>query len=916
MTIARSRARVISGLVGVAAVIALIAIGPVGPARAAPTTGDVDQITGNGNTSSVLTVPWSQGLLGADNRTVVKPREPSSPLSFMYDDFKNLKVTVSQTDSLVHQAIKVTWSGGKPTGSQFQGDYLQMMQCYGDADAGPDAENCQFGSQGLLPGGSVLNRFVGSRTGKLCAPGATPSTDPARTPGTHDGSSPVLGCDTQEPGGNPSHVLPDDPDDYNIPFIPVGTTNKIYGPAPDYYDQFNSNEVQEANTGSDGTGQYFFQTLTSTEAPGLGCGAVQGNGSARGCWLVIVPRGEYKANGYKINIGDSTTISFLNDSPLGASNWEQRIQIHLNFAPIPNNCPIGSADERQMVGTGLIAQAVFSWQLALNAAAKCRTIYGFSATPESTNTSQLTAKGGIGLAFTTIPIGSEAGRLNGGGPGDLGVPLVYAPVGISAVTFAFNINLSTGYIATPVKLTPRLMAKALTQSYKKDLSDFDNNHPGLAWAKNNPETIVKDPEFQKLNPNVPKSIGSGSPTAPLLTEDHSALNQQVGAWIQSDKAARDWLAGKPDENGMVVNPNYKALKLNNPPAIDSYPRADPTCFDYGKTNDSPPKEMIKCALDQLPYVNGFDEGAALVRAANNPEGANWDPLKLAPDGSTGWWGNGGVEPAGSTFMWAVTDSASLTNHGLVPADLCDASGNHCVGADTASVTTALGAAKADSTGLLHINPAHPGSGAYPLVDVTYAAVRTEQSAPALQAYAALINYAAGQGQTPGVSPGQLPHGYLPMPQALRDKAKAAAATLLGGNQSTPPGGGSVPGGGSLGGGIGAAGGQPGILPNGSGNGSGGLGTGGGGAGASNPGGTAGPSSGQSRAGPPSPITPSPLPAGQIPAKLSAGSTPRTPPGAVRWALLVVAIAGLVGASISRLTKLAPKVVPLLHRIRR
>ncbi|MBO0885529.1 MAG: hypothetical protein J2P17_35390, partial [Mycobacterium sp.] len=102
------------------------------------------------------------------------------------------------------------------------------------------------------------------------------------------------------------------------------------------------------------------------------------------------------------------------------------------------------------------------------------------------------------------------------------------------------------------------MAKALTQSYKKDLSDFDNNHPGPAWAKNNPATILQDPEFEKLNPNVPTSTKSGSPLAPLLTEDHSAVNQQVWAWIQSDKAARDWLAGKPDENGMVVNPNYNS----------------------------------------------------------------------------------------------------------------------------------------------------------------------------------------------------------------------------------------------------------------------------------------------------------------------------------------------------------------------
>jgi len=357
------------------------------------------------------------------------------------------------------------------------------------------------------------------------------------------------------------------------------------------------------------------------------------------------------------------------------------------------------------------------------------------------------------------------------------------------------------------------------------------------------------------------------------------------------------------------------FKLYQTP-LDSYPRADPTCFNYGKSNDSPPKDEVKCALDQLPYVNSLDEGAALVRAGNNPEGANWDPTKLAPDGSTGWWGNGGVQPAGSIFIWAVTDSASLANRGLVPADLCDASGNHCVGADTASVTSALGAAKADNTGLLHVDPAHPGSGGYPLVDVTYAAVRTDQSAAALQAYAALINYAADQGQTPGVDPGQLPHGYLPMPQALRDKAKVAAATLLGANQPTTPGGGSNPGGsnpggGSFGGGSGPGGGSiPGGGSVGGGNGS----TGGGGG--SNPSGTSGASGGNSATGGTRTITPSPLPTGSVPAQLAAGNTPRTPPGAVRWALLVVAIIGLVGASIPVMAKVAPKLAPLTQKIRR
>src|SRR5262249_9652490 len=153
------------------------------------------------------------------------------------------------------------------------------------------------------------------------------------------------------------------------------------------------------------------------------------------CWLVIVPRGEYKANGSKISAATSSTIDFLNDSPLGASNWAQRIQIHLKFNPLQSNCPIGSAQERETVGTEMASRAVFSWQLALNAAANCTRLFGYTATSEPINTKQVTTDTGVGLAFTTIPIGSETSRL--GTPKPTVPPLVYAPVTASALTFAF-----------------------------------------------------------------------------------------------------------------------------------------------------------------------------------------------------------------------------------------------------------------------------------------------------------------------------------------------------------------------------------------------------------------------------------------------------------------------------------------------
>ncbi|HEX9339459.1 MAG TPA: hypothetical protein VF892_26385 [Pseudonocardiaceae bacterium] len=843
-------------LFGVAAILALSAFGPLDLAHAA------DPITGAGPTDSAVTMSWSQGLLGADNTTVVAPRDPHSPLSFLYPDFQNLKVTVSQTRSLVHEAVEVDWSGLFANGTN--GGFLQIMQCYGDSTSGPAPEDCEFGTPAnLLPSG-LANASAGSRGGSVCRAGAVPSTT-APPVGAEDGSSAADGCDTREPSST-SHIDPTagDPNNYSVPFMPAGTDQLVYQSGlSGFFDQFHTNEVQSATSGTDGTGQDFFQVLTATQAPGLGCGQIEANGQPRDCWLVIVPRGQFDANGFQIH-GISPLVGNPNGSPLGKSLWDQRIQIHLGFAPLAQNCPIGSTKELETVGTGLVSHAVFSWLVALNANSNCSRLYAFTQVPEHTSTTQLAADtGAAGLAFTTIPIGSEVTRVGGGPATDTGPPLVYAPVATSAITFGFNINLpsTNGFDSMPVKLDPRLLAKVLTQSYRLDLPDFfaSGNDPGPAWAQHNPLTLVNDPEFQKLNPTVLDG-GAATSLAPLLTEDHSGVNQQVWQWILTDPAARAWLGGTPDEHGMVVNPNYQKLNLGANP-IDSYPRADPTCFNTGVLGE---KDPGRCSIQLLPYVNNLEDAASRVRAASDPLGPGWDPTALAPDGSTGWWSNATLEGPRTTFMWTITDSANLAAYGLVPAELCDAAGTNCVGPNSTSIGTAVANAKADGGGLLHVDPTAPGAGGYPLVDVTYAAVRTTQPTTALDQYATLIDYAAGPGQTAGVEPGQLPGGYLPLPASLRAQATAAAAALRAG---TSPATGTTPA---------TDNGTPSLPDN------------------VSPAGTGNTPAAPGAASTSPTRQPGGTPSTSRQPALAARFTPGTAPGALRWILLVVVIAGAAG----------------------
>lgn len=767
-----------------AAVLALIALMLPGPANAAGT--GYDQITGVGTTSSAVTATWLQGILDDTNTPIASANADrtdttgttNDPQGFMHSDFAGLSVTVSQTADITHQGVTVKWSGGKPSNvGGFTDNFLQMMECYGDASSGPTPEQCEYGSSGLLNVPAVADG-LGTRYGNLCAAGAVAST--TSPPADLDGGGAVHGCDPAEAPSLDSIAVAPCPSqecsntNFDIPFSPVTDTSAAgldYGEGDStYYSRFNTNEVQEAITSQDGTGQQQFETLTGTQAPGLGCGDVD-NGQPRGCWLVIVPRGTYEPNGYQVNGANSA----LETSPLSASNWDQRIQIHLDYSPVGQFCPIGTP-ALDMDGSQVVTRAMQSWELALNQTAKCSLEYSFIATTEATSTSDITS-GSTGLAFTTIPIGSEAIRSGGSPPSDL-PPILYVPVAISALDFGFNINIGNGYDTTPVELTPLLMAKALTQTYRGDLPDYNSDSAGPSWASTYPTSIAQDPEFLKLNPGL---SDPDIPIAPLLTEDHSALNQQVWQWVQADSTASGWLNGTPDANDakMTVDPDYLSLNLGTT-VVDSYPRAYTGVCGCGGPqvpNSNPPTFYTKDTLDLLPYSLNLDSAAASVLAANNPAQTTWSTGVVSPSGSTGWWQTDGIQPIGSIFMWAASSMSNLAAYGLTAAELCDDSGSSCIAPSTASLTAAVADAQPDSAGLLQVNPASPGNGAYPLVDVVYAAVATNQSAANLSNYVTLLKYAVGTGQTAGTAPGDLPPGYLPLPSSLQSQATDAVAKL-------------------------------------------------------------------------------------------------------------------------------------------
>ena len=466
-----------------------------------------------------------------------------------------------------------------------------------------------------------------------------------------------------------------------------------------------------------------------------------------------------------------------------------------------------------MVGTQVAYRAVSSWQTALNQTANCSKVYSFTATTENEATGDLPGvnggSGSAGLAFTTIPIGSEETRY--GGTASTLPTILYAPVAVTAIDFGFNVNTgATGQLTKPVNLTPSLLAKALTQVYPLDLPDYGgaNGLPGPTWSQKNPQSLLADSAFHTLNSELPSALG-GAPTFPFITGDHSADNQRVWQYIQSDAATASWLDGGTDPNNPVTaDPDYVSLNLGKSPATDQFdeaytgtlpcaqavtdinqcggppdltqPSSTSCTIPAGDTANTATKACTATLRSEnlLPVETNFDQAAAAVLAASDPGNTKtWDPSAKAADGTSGWFDTVGTELPGETFMWTVNDMPDLAAYGLDSAALCDPTGANCVQPSTADVAAALNSATPDSVGLLQVNPASVPSGAYPLVDVVYAAVPTDQSASLLTDYANFISFAAGQGQTTGTAPGDLPPGYLPLTSSLQTQAQSVVTQL-------------------------------------------------------------------------------------------------------------------------------------------
>ncbi|HEX4705594.1 MAG TPA: hypothetical protein VH352_25960, partial [Pseudonocardiaceae bacterium] len=348
---------------------------------------------------------------------------------------------------------------------------------------------------------------------------------------------------------------------------------------------------------------------------------------------------------------------------------------------------------------------------------------------------------------------------------------LYSPVALSGLAIAFNIESQYSFSApanvrqrngvriNSINLSPRLVAKLLTQSYR------DGVVPGATDDAGNPADLTTDPDFLALNPKFKQLTFSSGIASMLVPESPSDATDELWAWVNADPDAHKFINGTPDPYGMKVNPNYANLQLPRP----EFPKDDPACQNF------PAPQTPLCTLDWFPYSATMHAGARAASRGDLLLRTTWNF-----GGNPATWGPTPAQPEGSRAVLALSDVATATRDGLPMASLCDDAGNNCVSPTSDSLLG--GAASMVNSGVDGVVvpvPSDVKPGAYPLTTLTYAAtVPSELSIGEAKDYAALLKYAVGPGQATGQQPGQLPLGYVPLPQAMQQQTVAAANTIL------------------------------------------------------------------------------------------------------------------------------------------
>ncbi len=422
-----------------------------------------------------------------------------------------------------------------------------------------------------------------------------------------------------------------------------------------------------------------------------------------------------------------------------ASQWKNRFTIPITFGLPPDTCDILDARAPTgFYGTELLAQAALQWSPA----------YCLRKDRFKFQHNQMSDEAG----FTLMENGGGAAALVSSEQTQVGLdPVGYAPTAVTGFAIGYVVDRpdNAGELAT-LRITPRLVAKLLTQSYLG--SDLGRGHPGM---EGNPLSIMQDPEFVRLNPGL-SQINQEVGATLLSLSNQSDIIRQLTDWVMQDRAARDFVSGEADQWGMVVNPNYEGLALpaSEIPLLDDFvPETGNTCR---QENPAVYFNQIAAPVTTLRKIS-----EALLDAHPNVQ------TRCELDADTGLYkvGRIGRQSYGARFMLGLVSLGDVERYGLKAAALQAAPGKFVEPTESSMAAAVSLMEPGEETLPFTLDQAdvRTSSKAYPGTMVVYTAARMQNLDEADAAKVAqFIRVATSEGQRPGPGNGQLPAGYLPL----------------------------------------------------------------------------------------------------------------------------------------------------------
>jgi len=474
---------------------------------------------------------------------------------------------------------------------------------------------------------------------------------------------------------------------------------------------------QDNVTRADGTGQVTVQVFTKRESAALGCD------SDSPCSIVVVPN-------YGRPQGDTEDLM---DAPWA---WARRAVVPLSFLPVDDACPLSGSSLR-VEGSPMAADLMATWR------GRTCTLTSNSVNLDYTSIGEPQTRGDVasgttGVGLVIDPLDADAASTAG---------VVYAPVSITGLVIAFQVDDAHGRPVTSMRLNARLVAKLITASYRSG---------GDPAVIDNPVNLFRDPEFLQLNPGVDWPGGAPG-NHPLLLGDLSDTTEALTRWIQHDPEARSFLEGKPDPWGMTVNSNYKNVDL----PFASYP-----LLDQLLSNTFQPIQGMDALSRQLSIAQF--PGALVTQE----DGQNivTKPPRQNP---------------GAREVIGIIDAADAARF-LLPTAALKNSGGAFVAPSVASLVAGVQHSTVNADGVTRrVDLTDRDKGVYPLTTMISAALSTRAEKAERGQMADFLDYVAGPGQVPGEAVGRLPDGHAPLTPALRAQVRTARAAVLAGPSEEP-----------------------------------------------------------------------------------------------------------------------------------